>query len=166
MDLALRLVIVLALVAVIGALTIVYRRRTSADEALGATDEVTGEGRWPVLPGELLHPDDEIARHHAHGMDEAQHGKPRGPTATWVIFTTPFCTSCNHVEAQVEQAFPHHRVLRVDATERPDLADLYTVRRAPTTLVADANGAIVERFVGPEQVAEFIYATEDPAFAE
>lgn len=141
MDLIARLVVVAVLSAVIGVLTVRYRRRTEADEALGAVDSDTGESLWPALPHELR----------------------TDRKATWVIFSTPLCASCSAVQAQLERSFPHHHVVKVDATERPDLADLYHVRRAPTTIVADTNGAIVERFVGPESVADFIIATEDPA---
>jgi Thioredoxin len=141
MDLWLRVLIVVVLLAMIAVLTLVYQRRSAADEATGAVDEETGAHLWPLLPEEL--------------------GASR--TATWVIFSTPLCVSCGAVQAQLERSFPHHRVLKIDATERPDLADLYHVRRAPTTIVADANGTIVERFVGPQAVADFIIATEDPA---
>ncbi len=134
----------LALVAIGGAITIWYKRRSAADEALGATDEATGDARWPALPDELR-----LA------------GEPA--RATWIIFSTPLCVSCSAVQADLEQHFPHHAVRKVDATERPDLADLYQVRRAPTTVVADATGRIVERFVGPEAVREFIGTAQDPA---
>jgi hypothetical protein len=143
MDLTTRLLVLVAFVVVVGAITAWYKRRSAADEALGATDAVTGEHRWPALP------------------DDLRGERP----ATWVIFTTPYCASCNAVQAQLEAAFPHHEVRKVDATERTDLADAYEVRRAPTTIVADAAGTIVERLVGPESVAAFIGATEDPILA-
>ena len=41
--------------------------------------------------------------------------------------------------------------------------DLYGVRRAPTTVLADATGRIVERLVGPEAVRDFIGTLDDPA---
>ena len=144
MDLLLRLGIVLALVVVGAVLTAWHRRRGVADMMLGAVDTTTGESRWPNLPDEL--------RGGATGTK---------PKATWVIFTTPLCVSCVAVQDDLERNFPHHRVIKVDATERPDLADLYEVRRAPTTLVADTNGTIVERFVGPETVRDFIVTAED-----
>lgn len=141
MDLLLRLAIVAVLVAAGAALNVAYRRRRAADEALGSTDETTGASRWPDLPDELR----------------------SGPAATWIIFSTPLCVSCSAVQADLERNFPHHSVQKVDATERPDLADLYHVRRAPTTIVADATGRIVERLVGPEAVRDFIGTAEDPA---
>jgi len=140
-DLAVRLGVVVALLVAGAVLNAAYRRRRAADQALGAVDATTGAGRWPDLPGELRH----------------------GTTATWIIFSTPLCVSCAAVQADLERHFPHHAVRKVDATERPDLADPYQVRRAPTTIVADANGRIVERLVGPEAVRDFIGTAEDPA---
>lgn len=141
MDLLLRLAIVAVLVAVVALANTAYQRRRAADEALGATDHATGRARWPDLPDELR----------------------QGTTATWIIFSTPLCVSCSAVQADLERNFPHHVVRKVDATERPDLADRYEVRRAPTTIVADATGRIVERLVGPEAVRDFIGTAEDPA---
>ncbi len=143
MDLLTRLAIVAALVAVGTVITIVYRRRSAADENLGVVD-ATGASLWPDLPEQL-------------------HDGATRPPATWVIFSTPLCVSCTAVQADLELNFPHHRVIKVDATEHPDLAERYEVRRAPTTIVADVAGRIVERFVGPEAVREFIGTAEDPA---
>ena len=140
-----RLLILVALVAVVGLATVVYRRRVAADAALGArnsSDDRTAVGApdWPILDHGVLDPD---------------------AACTWVIFTTPFCASCALVESDLERAFPHHAVRMVDATEQPELAGTYQVRRAPTTLLADHEGNILERLVGPEGVRSFIGATED-----
>ena len=121
-----RLAVVAALLAGVAVVTLWYRRRAALDAGRG----VVGFGG---LPAELYA------------------GAP-----TWVIFTTPVCASCAAVEALLRQAFPHHEVVKVDATERPDLADAYEVRRAPTTLFADANGRVLERLVGPEAVRDFV----------
>ena len=141
MDLLVRLGIVTALVVLGAILNGWYRRRRAADAALGTVDAATGDARWPDLPTELRH----------------------GTTATWIIFSTPLCVSCSAVQADLERHFPHHHVRKVDATERPDLGERYQVRRAPTTIVADATGRIVERLVGPEAVRDFIGTAEDPA---
>lgn len=129
-----RLAVVLAIVALAVVATLVHRRRSAADAARG------GSG-LPSLPAELA----------------------GTAPATWVIFTTPFCASCSAVQAQLAEAFPHHRVVKVDATEQVDLAERYDVRRAPTTLLADQAGTVLERFVGPEAVRDFIGTTDDPA---
>ena len=150
MDLLIRLLIVVVLGGLIAVVNLVYRQRRSADAALGAVDATTGAARWPDLPTELLDP--------AGAKAAPAHG-----TATWVIFSTPLCVSCAAVQADLERHFPHHRVHKIDAIERPDLADPYDVRRAPTTIVADATGRIIERLVGPEAVREFIGTADDPA---
>jgi len=134
-----RLLIVTALALVVAAVSVAYRRRNAADAALGAgtADSPT----WPDLPPAL---------------------RVKGAACTWVIFTTPYCATCSLVETDLERAFPHHAVTTVDATERPDVADLYQVKRAPTTVLADHDGRILERLVGPEAVRAFIGAAEDP----
>jgi thiol-disulfide isomerase/thioredoxin len=121
-----RLLIVAVVLAGVGAATWWYQRRSLADAGRGAHDL------------------DPLPVQYRHGV------------ATWLIFTTPVCASCKAVEAALRDAFPHHRVEKIDATEHPDLAARYDVRRAPTTLLADANGTIVERLVGPEAVRDFV----------
>ena len=132
-----RLLIVLGVVLVVVAATVVHRRRSASDAARGSTG-------LAALPAELV----------------------AGAPATWIIFTTPYCASCSAVEADLAEAFPHHEVRRIDATERVDLADRYEVRRAPTTLLADEHGTVLQRLVGPEAVRDFIGAVEDPALVD
>jgi hypothetical protein len=136
----LRLLTLVALGVGIGVIAVVYRQRRDADASLRST--TSSGARWPALPSELL-------------VD--------GVPCTWVIFTTPVCASCAHVRADLERAFPHHAVRTVDATEQIELADSYEVRRAPTTLLADHDGNVIDRLVGPEAVRDFIGATEDTA---
>lgn len=135
-----RLLVLLGLALAVVVVTVAYRRRRSADELLGASDPA-GQA-WPALPSDERQPD---------------------RAATWVIFTTPLCASCGAVEADLQRAFPHHGVRRIDATEQPALAERYSVKRAPTTLLAGADGSILQRLVGPEAVRAFIGTAEDPA---
>jgi hypothetical protein len=121
-----RVLIVVAVLASVGAATWWYQRRRAADVNRGAHDL------------------DPVPAQYRHGV------------ATWLIFTTPVCASCTAVEAALREAFPHHRVEKIDATEQPELADRYNVRRAPTTLLADAAGTVIERLVGPEAVRDFV----------
>lgn len=130
MSPAVRLAVVAVLLVGVALVTAWYRRRAVLDAGRG----VVGLG---ALPTEL---------HDGH--------------PTWVIFTTPVCASCAAVEAQLRDAFPHHRVTKVDATQRPDLADAYEVRRAPTTLFAGSDGVVLERLVGPEAVRDFVGTTD------
>jgi len=124
-----RLAVLAVLLAVVAGIAVIYRRRRVAD-ALDRGDDL------PALPAEL-----------------AASGTP-----TWVVFTTPYCASCSTVEGLLHEGFPSHRVVMVDATERPDLADRYRVRRAPTVIGAAADGRIRHRLVGPEAVHTLVAA--------
>ena len=75
-----------------------------------------------------------------------------GAPRTWVVFTTPYCATCGPVEESLRISDPGARVVRVDATRQPALAEAFSVRRAPTAVLADADGQVQERLVGPEAV--------------
>lgn len=137
-----RLAVVLGLVAVAAVVTVVHRRRARADEALGAHDD-RGEARWPDLPAGLAAAD-----------------RP-----TWVVLTTPYCASCDAVKADLVARDPGSAVRTVDATEQPDVADRYEIRRAPTVLRAEPGGRVVERLVGPEAVRAWLAGAAGPADA-
>jgi hypothetical protein len=96
----------------------------------------TEEVAHPRLPGDLL----------------------GGADRTWVVFTTPYCATCEPVRDRLAAADPAARVLTIDATRRTDLADAFRIRSAPTTLLADASGTIRARLVGAEAVAEYFRA--------
>ena len=77
---------------------------------------------------------------------------------TWLLFTTPFCARCGPVEAQLREADPGAHLVRIDATERPDLARRYHVRSAPTVFLADAGGTVRARLVGADAVGKYLTA--------
>lgn len=81
-----------------------------------------------------------------------------GAERTWVLFTTPYCASCGPVEADLREAEPTSRVVKVDATAEPGLAHAFHVRSAPTVLLADPDGEVRERFVGADQVRAYLAA--------
>lgn len=81
-----------------------------------------------------------------------------GAERTWVVFTTPYCATCEPVRDRLAAADPAATVLTVDATRRTDLAGAFRIRSAPTTLLADASGTIKARLVGAEAVAEYLRA--------
>jgi Thioredoxin len=77
-----------------------------------------------------------------------------GADRTWVLFTTPYCATCGPVEEHLRAADPGARVVRVDATREPHLADAFRVRTAPTIVLADAAGRVQQRLVGAEAIRQ------------
>ena len=77
-----------------------------------------------------------------------------GADRTWVLFTTPHCATCGPVEEHLRAADPGARVVRVDATREPHLADSFRVRTAPTIVLADAAGRVQQRLVGAEAIRQ------------
>jgi thiol-disulfide isomerase/thioredoxin len=124
-----RLFIAAVLVAFVFGLRLRYARAQRIDAATGA------DGLLP-LPAAL------VAR--------------KAPT--WVIFTTPLCVSCDAVAAELTTAYPSDEVVKVDATEEPQLAERYAVRRAPTVIHADRTGRVVLRLVGADAVHAHVAA--------
>lgn len=68
--------------------------------------------------------------------------------ATWVIFTTQYCATCGPVKERISRLDPTADIIEIDVAHRPELAERYRVRTAPTILFAAANGRIQARFVG------------------
>ncbi len=81
-----------------------------------------------------------------------------GASRTWVVFTSPYCATCGPVEAHLRASDPGARLVRVDATREPHLADAFSIRSAPTVLLADAGGKVTARLVGAEAVTEYVAA--------
>lgn len=82
-----------------------------------------------------------------------------GADRTWVVFTTPYCATCGPVKEQLANEDPGARVVTVDATREPHLADTFGVRSAPTVLLADGAGAVRARLVGPQAVRDYLART-------
>lgn len=74
--------------------------------------------------------------------------------ATWVVFTTEYCATCEPVKERIARLDPTADLVEIDVAERPDLARRYHVRTAPTVLFAASNGRIHARFVGNVPEAE------------
>ncbi len=79
-----------------------------------------------------------------------------GSARTWVVFTSPYCATCGPVADRLRASDPDARVVKVDATREPHLADAFSVRSAPTVLLADHEGRVQARLVGAEAVAEYV----------
>jgi thiol-disulfide isomerase/thioredoxin len=85
---------------------------------------------------------------------------PRLPNAlldgerTWVVFTTPYCATCEPVVKALQSK--GDRVVKVDATREPRLADDFRIKAAPTALLADATGEVQTRLVGADAVRDYV----------
>lgn len=79
-----------------------------------------------------------------------------GSAATLVQFSTEYCAKCPgtrrllHELAGVESGV---RVVEIDLTHRPDLADRFSVLQTPTILLLDRAGTVQSRFAGTAQRA-------------
>lgn len=60
-----------------------------------------------------------------------------------VSFSTPGCVGCAEQKQILESLGPGVRVVALDATERPDLAQAFGVLTAPTTVVFDSGGQVL-----------------------
>ena len=86
-----------------------------------------------------------------------------GADRTWVVFTTPWCASCGPVTERLQAHDPAARVVKVDATAEPALADSFRIRSAPTVLLADRDGEVRERLVGAAAVDGYVrQASNEP----
>jgi hypothetical protein len=121
-----RVLVVVAFLLVVGLATRLYRARRAR--------LVAEQPRHPVVPASLV----------------------AGAERTWVLFTTPYCASCGPVEEHLRAADPGARVVRVDATREPHLADAFRVRTAPTIVLADGAGRVQRRLVGAEAVRQAV----------
>ncbi len=81
-----------------------------------------------------------------------------GADRTWVVFTTPYCASCGPVKEQLAAEDPVARIVTVDATREPHLAEAFAVRSAPTVLLADRHGDVQARLVGAPAVRNYLSA--------
>lgn len=84
-----------------------------------------------------------------------------GADRTWIVFTTPYCATCGPVRDRLAMDDPTARVVTVDATREPHLADAFEVRSAPTVLLADARGDVQARLVGAPAVRDYFAARSE-----
>ena len=76
---------------------------------------------------------------------------PFGSTATFVQFSTEYCAKCPATRvllAETARAHPGVRHVDIDVTQRPDIAQRFTLKQTPTTLVLDEAGMIAARIGG------------------
>ena len=79
-----------------------------------------------------------------------------GAARTWVVFTSPYCAGCGPAADRLRAWDPGARVVTVDATLEPALAASFSVRRAPTAVLADDRGRVTTRLVGAEEVERYV----------
>ena len=97
------------------------------------------------------------------GLQTAQPEHPTVPEAlragaerTWVVFTSPYCATCGPVADRLRATDPAARVVKIDASREPHLADAFSIRSAPTVLLADREGRVQARLVGVEAVDDYV----------
>lgn len=97
------------------------------------------------------------ARHRGSGRDVGRLPSHLvdGAERTWVVFTTPYCATCGPVTDRLRADDPAARVVTVDATREPALADAFRIRSAPTVLLAGADGEVLARLVGATAVESY-----------
>ena len=79
-----------------------------------------------------------------------------GAARTWVVFTTPYCAGCGPATDRLRAADPSARVVTVDATREVALAAAFSVRRAPTAVLADSRGRVTTRLVGATEMERYV----------
>lgn len=79
-----------------------------------------------------------------------------GAERSWVVFTTPYCATCEPVKQRLAAYDPDARVVTVDATREPHLANAFHVRAAPTVLLSDETGEVKHRLVGAAAVMDYV----------
>ena len=76
---------------------------------------------------------------------------PFGSAATLVQFSSEFCTKCPATRVLLQQtaaSTPGVRHIDIDVTNRPDIANHFSLMQTPTTLVLDEAGLLAARIGG------------------
>ena len=80
--------------------------------------------------------------------------EPASGSTSAVLFGSPTCSPCDTVKdllRELEAETPDFRWSYVDAADHLELADAHRVRRVPTLLVLDGDGAVTARTAGVPQ---------------
>ncbi|MQA60547.1 MAG: thioredoxin [Actinophytocola sp.] len=89
------------------------------------------------------------------------------PAVTLVQISTTFCSPCRHAHARLAalaESTPELHHVDLDVTHQPEVAHQLGVRRTPTTIAFDANGAELLRVSGVPVNDELLSALQ-PHFA-
>jgi hypothetical protein len=79
-----------------------------------------------------------------------------GTRPTWLVFTTPYCASCGPVAERLRTGDPANEVVTVDAFQEQTLAAAYRIRSAPTAILVNPAGEVLDRLVGPGAVEQYV----------
>jgi thiol-disulfide isomerase/thioredoxin len=149
-------IVVLLVVLVAATAFGVYRRRT--DGAMREIEIPADTADSAPVPGQ---PRGAGHAHQGDRLDSADLGTPLGSRATLVQFSSAFCAPCratrvvlDEVAGQVDGVVH----VDVDAEANLDLVRRLDVRRTPTVLVLDADGAVRVRAAGAPRKADVVAA--------
>ncbi|WP_062467590.1 thioredoxin family protein [Demequina maris] len=87
----------------------------------------------------------------AGALSSATLGAKRGYHATFVQFSTPMCAKCPptaQLLRRIAEEDPRVVHIEIDAAERLDLARELEIMRTPTILLLDGDGVVVSRISG------------------
>ncbi len=127
----LRIILVLALLAVATAAGLLWKTKTGRSKQ--------------VSSGEVI----DLAE-----IAAVKDGKPVtkfGKRVTFLQFSSEFCTQCRQTARlfdELEQVHSDVLHIEVDITNRLDLASKFKILQTPTTLVLDAKGRVTSRIGG------------------
>lgn len=109
-----------------------------------------------------VHVDTPDAAHHGgEVMSAEQLGTPLGDRATLVQFSSAFCQPCRATRLlldDVSRGLPGVAHVELDAESHLDLVRHLQIRRTPTVLLLDAQGAIRKRATGLPRRSEVVAA--------
>jgi thiol-disulfide isomerase/thioredoxin len=95
------------------------------------------------------------------GIDFGSIGATPGARATLVQFSSSFCAPCRstrQILSDVAELVDGVTYVEIDAESHLELVRAHQILRTPTTLVLDADGAIVVRASGQPRKADVIAA--------
>lgn len=100
------------------------------------------------------------------GVDHALGGQgfDFGQRATLVQFSTDMCAPCRptrEILSDIAAQRPGVTHIDIDATQRPDLVELFEVRRTPTVLILDGGGQLRHRVTGVPKRNDLEVALDD-----
>lgn len=85
-------------------------------------------------------------------------GPGLGDAATFVQFSTPWCSSCpgtRRLLHDIASPVDGVHVIDIDVADRPDLADRFSISQTPTVLLLDRTGSVTSRIAGASRRSVF-----------